>query len=251
MARGPDNPVGYGAGVLSPHQVLTECVAEDPTRPLLTFYDDTPGPTQGERIEISRKVLANWVAKAANALQEGLDTQSGTLVQLDLPGAHWRTCYWALAVWSVGATLTLDAHEGADVLVTTDPDSPAAEDADEVVAVTLAALARGYDGDLRSGVLDEAGELSTFGDVFTAWDDPDPADDALVHDGDRTSYGDLFAEPDWPHGSRVLVPDGSAYALARHLLHALVTRSSLVLVRGPQPAEDDPRLAREGIDRRA
>lgn len=236
--------------MLTPHQVLTECVADDPTRPVLSFYDDTPGPTHGERIEISRKVLANWVAKAANALQEGLDAQGGTVVQLDLPATHWRTCYWMLAVWSVGATLTLDAHEGADVLVTTDPGSPAAEDADEVVAVSLAALARQYAGDLRSGVLDEAGELATFGDVFTAWDEPEPGDEALVHDGERTTYGDLVGEPEWPPGSRVLVTGGSAYELSRHLLHALVTRSSLVLVRGPEPAADDPRLAREGIDRR-
>ena len=39
---------------------------------------------QGERIEISRRVLENWVAKAANALQEGLDVQRGSIVLLDL-----------------------------------------------------------------------------------------------------------------------------------------------------------------------
>lgn len=237
--------------MLTPHQALTDLVREDPTRPAITFYDDTPGPTHGERIEISRRVLDNWVAKAANALQEGLDVQRGSIVLLDLPCPHWRTCYWALAVWAVGATLTLDHHEGADVLVTTDPDAPTAEDADEVVAVTLAALAREYAGDLRSGVMDEAKEVSSFGDGFTPWDEPETDDDALVHDGDRTGYADLFSESTWEPGSRVLVTGPSAYDLLRHLLHALATGSSLVLVRGPEPADDDPRMVSEGVTLRA
>lgn len=233
--------------VLTPHQALTDLVREDPTRPAITFYDDTPGPTQGERIEISRRVLENWVAKAANALQEGLDVQRGSIVQLDLPCPHWRTCYWALAVWAVGATVTLDPHEGADVLVTTDPDSLTAEDADEVVAVTLPALAREYPGDLRSGVMDEAKEVSTFGDSFTPWDEPEPDDAALVHDGDRTAYEELFPATAWSPASRVLVTETSAHRALAHLLHALATGSSLVLVRGSEPADDDPRMASEGV----
>ena len=49
----------------TPHQALARLVADDPTRPALTFYDDTPGPTQGERIEISRRGL---VAAAGSAV---------------------------------------------------------------------------------------------------------------------------------------------------------------------------------------
>lgn len=237
--------------VHTPAQVLADLLSEDPTRPAITFYDDTPGPTQGERIELSRKVLDTWVAKAANALQEGLDVQRGSVVLLDLPSPHWRACYWALAVWAVGATLTLDPHEGADVLITTTPDSPTAEDADEVVAVTLAALAREYVGDLRSGVMDEAKEVSSFGDGFSPWDEPEEDDAALVHEGTRTSYGELFApfadaDHRWPPGSRVLVTSDSAHDLLQHLLHALVAGSSLVLVRG-SGADDDGRLASEGV----
>src|SRR5690606_4093149 len=144
-----------------PAQVLADLVTADPTRPVVTFYDDTTGPTQGERVELSRKVLANWVAKAANALQEGLDVQPGSVVLLHLPAPHWRLVYWALAVWSVAATVTLAPHEGADVLVTTDPASPVAEDADEVVVVSLTALAREWSGSLRTGHMDEARELPT------------------------------------------------------------------------------------------
>lgn len=248
---GQPEGLGYRGPVLTPHQALSDLIGEDPTRPAITFYDDAPGPTQGERIEISRRVLGNWVAKAANALQEGLDVQRGSVVLIDLPCPHWRTCYWALAVWAVGATLTLDHHEGADVLVTHDPDSPTAEDADEVVAVTLAALAREYAGDLRTGVMDEAKEVSSFGDSFHAWDEPEPDDDALVHDGGRTTYEDLFPPAQWPTGSRVLVTGDSAYAMLRHLLHALRTGSSLVLVRGSEPEADEHRMAAEGVTLRA
>lgn len=232
-----------------PAQVLADLVAADPTRPVVTFYDDTPGPTQGERVELSRKVLANWVAKATNVLQEGLDVQPGSVVLLDLPAPHWRLVYWALAVWSVGATVTLDTHEGADVLVTADPSSPVAEDADEVVVVSLPALAREWDGPpLRTGHMDEARELPTYADSFTPWDEPEPDDTALVHQGERTTYQDVVPEPTWPTGARVLVCGDSAYDLLRHTLHALAVGGSLVLVRGSRPTPDEDRMRTEGVD---
>ena len=77
-------------------------MAADPGRPRVTVYDDTDSPTRGERIELSARVLANWVAKAANLLRDDLDAGPGSVVLLDLP-PHWRTLYWAFAAWSVGA----------------------------------------------------------------------------------------------------------------------------------------------------
>lgn len=234
--------------VHTPAQVLADLLSEDPSRPAITFYEDSPGPTQGERIELSRKVLATWVAKAANALQEGLDVEPGSVVLLDLPVPHWRWVYWSLAVWSVGATLTLDAHEGADVLVTADPDSSTAEDADEVIAVTLPALAREFDGDLRSGVMDEAKELPSFGDGFTAWDEPDPADPALIHEGERTPYEEVVPPPRWPPGCRVLVTAEAPHEFLLHVLHAFAAGGSVVLVRGSAPGAGDARMESEGVD---
>lgn len=216
----------------------------------MTFYDDSPGPTQGERIELSRKVLENWVSKAANALQEGLDVQPGSVVYLDLPVPHWRYAYWALATWAVGATLTLDTHEGADVLVTTDQDSPLAEDADEVIVVSLAALARSFDGDLRTGVMDEAHELSSFGDSFTPWDDIEADATALVHDGQRTSYADLVPTQAWPEEVRLLVGSTDAATFLNALLAAFAARGSLVLAHGTEPGNLDmsgDRWTSEGV----
>ena len=56
-------------------QLLPGLLASDPARPRITCYDDTTG----ERIELSGKVLANWVAKAANLLQEEYDAGPGTV----------------------------------------------------------------------------------------------------------------------------------------------------------------------------
>ena len=84
-------------------------MSADPGRPRITVYDDTDSPTRGERIELSARVLANWVAKAANLLRDDLDVGPGSVVLLDLP-PHWRTLYWAFAAWSVGACVEVPAH---------------------------------------------------------------------------------------------------------------------------------------------
>ena len=77
-------------------QLLAALAASDPGRPRLTWYDDAPGPTRGERIELSARVLANWVAKAANLLVDELDIEPGDQVVIALP-THWRAAYWLLA----------------------------------------------------------------------------------------------------------------------------------------------------------
>ena len=231
----------------NPVTALADAVAADATRPALTCYDDS-SEGAGERIEISRRVLRTWTAKAANALQESLDVQPGSVVLVDLPSPHWRLAYWALAVWSVGATLTVDTHEGADVLVTTDPDSELAEDCDEVVAVTLPGLARAFPRELRSGVVDEAAELATYADDFEAWDEAEAEDTALVSRGERHSYAELLDDLDpLPTGARVLLTTTDPGLFVRQVLQVLVADGSAVLLRGPEPDGVQARLAAEGV----
>jgi uncharacterized protein (TIGR03089 family) len=249
---------------LGPPELLRRLVASDPGRPRITVYDDTESATRGERVELSARVLANWVAKAANLLQDDLDLGPGTLVVLDLP-PHWRTLYWALAVWSVGGCVEVpqrrtgdaagvptgpdDAEDvvarGADLVVTDAVD--VASGADEAVLVTLAALARSASGPVPPRAVDEARELATHGDVFGAWDEPAPDDAALRSAAGTTTYDTLV-----PVGSgvpeRVHTVTADTVEFLRHALEAWAGDGSLVLTRG-RPADDvlRARLESEGV----
>lgn len=231
-----------------PARVLADLLADDPGRPRLTWYDDGPGSTHGERIELSAKVVANWVAKAGNLLQDDLAAGPGTTVGLDLP-AHWRAAYWAMATWEIGATVVVGSQaRGADVLVTTDVDAAAAHDGDAVL-VTTAALARSHPDAARApGAVDEARELSTHGDRLVPSVDPEPADLALSVDGADTSYADVVrAEPAWGDTPRVALRADLATALTG-ILSAWAAGGSVVLVHGADDAVDLPaRLASEAV----
>ena len=235
-----------GMTTVPPRDVLVRMVASDPGRPRLTWYDDLPGPTEGERIELSARVLANWVSKAANLLQDDAAAGPGTTVGLDLP-AHWRSLYWALATWSVGATVVVgDAAAGADVLVTDSPAAAAGHGGDAVL-VSLPALARSHPeaGD-APGAVDEARELSTHGDLFSPMSDPEPDDVALAAGGVDTAYGALVvAVADWGPSPRVALAGGLEEVL-RQALAAWAADGSIVLVRGGRGDLGD-RLAAEGV----
>lgn len=159
-------------------------LGSDPGRPRVTWY----GP-DGERVELSARVLDNWVAKTANLLVEELDAGPGTVVRLDLP-PHWRTVVWALAVWAVGADVG-DGAGDADVVVTAGRTIAGAPARARPVAVALPALARSVP-ESPAGALDYNAEVSGFGDVFVP-DEPAP----------------LPSAPAWPERARVLVVPSS------------------------------------------
>lgn len=229
----------------TPADVLADLLRSDPARPRVTFYEDTPGPTAGERIELSGKVLANWVNKAANALQEELDVAPGSSVRLALP-PHWRALYWALAVWSVGACVCLDEGE-ADVTVTDSPDL-AAQSAGTAVLTTLAALARSAPGGAPADVIDEARELATFGDQFSAWESPAATDPALRVDGRHTAYDSVVPHRDWPQGTRLHTRSAQLEQVLLDALAAWAVDGSVVLSRGPEPEGPARDRLRERLD---
>jgi len=246
----------------TPAALLRRLVAADPGRPRVTVYDDTDSPTRGERIELSARVLANWVAKAANLLRDDLDVGPGSVVLLDLP-PHWRTLYWAFAAWSVGACVEVPGHRttadaghpatadaagsGAppDVVVTDAVE--VASTAHEAVLVTLAALARSAGVSVPAGVVDEARELATHGDVFDAWEDPDGADPALRSAGRATAYEDLVPAPAG-EPQRVHTATTDTAAFLRVALSVWASDGSLVVTRGaPEASVLDARSASEGV----
>ena len=228
----------------TPPDVLAEILSADPGRPRVTYYDDTSGPTGGERIELSAKVLANWVSKAANALQEEWDLGPGSRVRFALP-SHWRTLYWALATWSVGATVTLDDGP-ADLVVTDDRSLP--RDGAPMVLVTLAALARAASAAAPVGVMDEAGELATYADQFSPWDAPGSGQVALEAGGTKWTFDEVVPTPGWPPGTRLHSGTDEVGRLLLDALAVWAVDGSLVLSRGPVPATGRAaRYAAEGV----
>lgn len=222
-----------------PHEVLPALLRADPAAPRVTYYDDTDGPTRGERIELSGKVLNNWVSKAGNLLVEELDVEPGRVVALDLPAEHWRTLYWALAVWAAGGTVTDDVT-AADIVVSTSAD---AADPADLVLMTLAALARSAPDAVPAGSIDEAKELATYADLFEALEEAGPEDEALAVDAGRWTYADLVEPADEP--TRRLVRGDLADVL-RGALAAWGAGGSVLLCRGTDDEKLAQRLEVEG-----
>jgi uncharacterized protein (TIGR03089 family) len=148
-----------------PVDLLRRSLATEPSRPLITFYDDDTG----ERVELSARTFDNWVAKTANLLVDGLGAEPGGRVALALP-AHWQTAVWLFACWSAGLTV-LPVGDGAipaDAdIVAAAPDRLAAAMATtaEVVGLSLHALGAPL-ADCPPGVTDYALEVRAYGDHF-------------------------------------------------------------------------------------
>ncbi|MEE9095579.1 TIGR03089 family protein [Pseudarthrobacter phenanthrenivorans] len=212
------------------------------TAPRLTWY----GP-DSERVELSGRVLDNWVAKTSNLLQDELDAEPGMRLRLALP-AHWKALVWALAGWQLGLETVLDGGP-ADFLVT---DSPGGQEGqyDAVIAVALPALAMRWAGDLPAGCVDYAAEVRSHGDVFMPHTDPDPSGRAvLTGQGTSVLHGELLSGFAAPHtdGARLHVPAGAGLenALA-HALGAWQHDGSIVLTHS-EVALTDKLLAAERI----
>jgi len=233
------------------------------TRPRLTWYD------AAGRIELSGYVVANWAVKTTNLLVEELDVEPGVRVVVDLP-AHWRAVVWTLAAWRAGATVVvapadrgllagLDARPD-DVVVTDEP-ARWAQTRAHLVAVTLHALARRFDGELPPRALDAASAVMTYSDRLGYAPEAEPDEVALeVVSGTSVTYADLpqRLEDLAARGEDGTGPGPSTRALlavgAGDLVRLLATAavlwssgSSLVAVPSDAPAD---RVARIAADER-
>ncbi|WP_425863669.1 TIGR03089 family protein [Arthrobacter sp. TWP1-1] len=225
----------------NPAELLNAFRTQNPTSPRLSWY----GP-DSERVELSGRVLENWIAKTANYLVDELDAEPGTLIALDLP-LHWRSMVWLLAAWAVGATVittsSSDSHEGttpdpfseADIVATTDPVAAneriaGVKAAPLVVAVALPALQMRWLGELPPRSLDYSGDVRAHGDVFFADESPEESDMAWQHDSATTNYAKLL-----PQGTqapqRVLLEVRNGWnAVVRGALKTWATGGSVVLL---------------------
>jgi len=225
-------------------------VAPDPTRPLLTFYDDATG----ERTELSGATLGNWVAKTANTLVDDLDLQPGQWAAVGLP-PHWQTAAVLLACWTVGLAVTTapDPAEVAFVSVAAAGDEwPAIERyvlGLHPLGLPLTSVPEGY--------LDFTSEIRTHGDRFvprTPVTSATPAlrwTDAAAVTHERTQAGlcaqaaERANELGVPGRGRVLINTDTHPDPVDWLVAPLAAGATMVLCRNTDPARLDARAATE------
>ena len=199
---------------MRPDQLVPHLLSGDPSRPVITAYDDATD----ERVELSARVISMWSAKASHWLSDEMLLEPGGRVRLNLPARHWRSIYWALGVWSLGGQV-LTHPSTADVVVTTALPGDIVE--------PEPALA--------------PSELTGFPDQFDAYVQAASTDQAL----DDTTYGQLL-DPDGG-SARIMLTDTDSVETLLRAGRSLAAGGSVVLVRNPDPSRLDARRVAEGI----
>ncbi|MBV7412846.1 hypothetical protein KRX56_08935 [Dermabacteraceae bacterium TAE3-ERU27] len=122
-----------------PKTLFNACTGQGP---LLTWYD----PNEG-RMELSGRVVGNWLIKLANLLTTEMGMLPGEVLRIDTP-PHWKSCLVALAASSCGIVVDATSQE-PDVVVSDTPqaadDFPAAR---EVLLLEAASLPLKYRGEV-------------------------------------------------------------------------------------------------------
>ncbi|WP_394941496.1 TIGR03089 family protein [Psychromicrobium sp. YIM B11713] len=144
--------------------MLNRFRTESPGSPRLTWYG-----TDGARIELSGKVLDNWVAKTSNFLTEEFDFGPDSVLRVALP-AHWKSLCLVLGALGCGGTVS-DQQPG-DLLASSEPEQIGSATG-PTIAVALGALALQWEGELPAQAQDYAAEVRMFADAFERFSDPD------------------------------------------------------------------------------
>ncbi|MEO3742065.1 TIGR03089 family protein [Plantactinospora sp. B5E13] len=219
-------------------RILAAAVGADPTRPLLTWYDDSTG----DRTELSGATLANWVAKTANLLVDAGGLGPGDPVGVLLP-PHWQTAAVLLGAWSAGAEVHSGPARPVDVLfAAADRLADAADwSAGDRYALALAPLAAPL-RQVPPGYLDYVIEVRGHGDHFTPYPDGGPQDAELAGRAARRA-----TELGLDAGARVLVDAARHPDPVDWLLAPLVAGASVVLCGHLDPARLPDRIRAEKV----
>jgi uncharacterized protein (TIGR03089 family) len=238
---------------MTPSQLLDQALRRDPARPLLTYYDDATG----ERAELSVATFANWVAKTANLLQDGLGVTPGDRVAIRLP-VHWQSAVWLGACWATG-TVPAPGAAAADVAVVAADDPAPPPAAGDLVVLGLGPLGLPRPGAARPAhaTVDYDVEIHGHGDRFVAGAAAAPGAAALLLDGDRLLTGAELTEQAaaaaarWQlaPGDRVLStrPLADLAGILAALLVPLASGATAVLCRHADPGRLPERAAAEQV----
>jgi len=221
--------------------LLSDAIAADPTRPQLTFYDDRTG----ERTELSGATLANWVAKTANLLVDGLGLGPGDRSLVLLP-QHSQTAAVLLGCWSAGLAGVLTCPPTGGTGPVAEVAFVAAARAGEVDTGDRYALGLHPLGlplrEVPPGYLDFSVEVRAFGDRFGGVRVREQA--ALCADATRRA-----AELGIGAGDRVLVDAAGHPDPVDWLLAPLAAKATTVLCGHLDPARLSARVATERVTR--
>ncbi|MDO4255129.1 MAG: TIGR03089 family protein [Kocuria sp.] len=175
------------------HHLFTR-LAHQPT-PAMVFYGDA-----GERVELSGRVLENWVAKTANLFTDDCGLTPGDRVLVD-PTAHWRNAVIISATWWVGATAVLPTtadQTPVEVAVTMTPEKSryphiAHTSADELIVVAYPALPMNLDPtQLPAGAIDFCAQVRAHGDHFSPLAATPPDQQTALESTYQLSYGEML-----------------------------------------------------------
>jgi uncharacterized protein (TIGR03089 family) len=233
--------------------IFRSAVAADPTRPLLTYYDDATG----ERTELSGATLDNWVAKTANLLVDGCGLVPGDVAAVLLP-PHWQTAAVLLGAWSAGLAAGPagpvrraigEAHQPDVAFVAADriAEAPAATDRFVLGLAPMALPLR----QVPAGFVDYVAEVRTHGDHFQPYA-PVGSEDPAFTDG--TNHREVVSAARELARTRGLGPDDRVLVDAARwtrplewLLVALSVGASIVLCANADPGKLDARREAERI----
>ena len=109
----------------TPEQLFADLLAAEPSRPFVTYYDESTG----ERTELSVKSLANWVAKTHHLLGTELGLGVGDRAFVELP-AHWLSVPVVLGCLTAGLQFAPADADVAFTVESADQPDPARAAAD-------------------------------------------------------------------------------------------------------------------------
>jgi uncharacterized protein (TIGR03089 family) len=222
---------------------LLASVAAHATSPFITFYDDQTG----ERVELSGATLANWVAKTANLLTDGLALGPGQVASVRLP-PHWQTAAILLGCWTAGLTVDLGDGEAeaavarAAVAFVVEGASASGSVVD-TYALSLAPLGMPFPGGPPPRTQDYIVEVRQYADRMP----PTATAPDQVALGSRT-HADLVAaatDRTVPRLGRVLIDADNDPDPTTWLVAPLIAATSTVLCRHLDPTRLASRLAAE------
>jgi uncharacterized protein (TIGR03089 family) len=228
-----------GAAVLDP------LLRIDASKPRITYYDDATG----ERIELSTVTFVNWAAKTANLLRDELGAGAGSRVAVLLP-AHWQTAAVVFGVWWIGAEVAVGPVAGADIAMCTPNRLAEADDAGDVVALSLDPFGRPV-AELPAGVTDYATSVRVQADQIVAERQPGPALEGRSAENVHAWAVDSAAAQAITGGDRVLSTAAweTGARLVDGLLAPFAVGASLVQVAHTDPARLARRYAQENVTR--